>query len=195
MTSGAGQHWPTTAQIGRNPKLFGATACRRPRPDPARHVAHQNVDGEGHAGVAIGVRGKLYGDLHLSERRNGGPFDASDESTVIALAGAAVPSASTPPSPAATTPPLTAIPTLVFFTDGLIEHPAHAIDTSLRSLAELAANHAITPLDELVRTLADHHPGDGHDDLATPTQLPLPANHRRTGGGGGGPVGTPRACP
>lgn len=56
--------------------------------------------------------------------------------------------------------------TVVFFTDGLIEHPAHPIDESLSELAGLAAAHAALPLPEFVRALADHHPSDGHDDMA-----------------------------
>lgn len=40
-------------------------------------------------GVAISVRGTIYGDLYLSERRDGRPFDRDDEDIVIALAGAA----------------------------------------------------------------------------------------------------------
>ncbi len=56
--------------------------------------------------------------------------------------------------------------TVVFFTDGLIEHPAHPIDESLNELAELATVHAHRPLHEFVRALADHHPSDGHDDMA-----------------------------
>ncbi|AOR30691.1 hypothetical protein BFF78_06180 [Streptomyces fodineus] len=56
--------------------------------------------------------------------------------------------------------------TVVFFTDGLIEHPDHAIDESLNELAALAAVHAGLPLPEFVRALADHHPSDGHDDMA-----------------------------
>ncbi|MEU6769956.1 GAF domain-containing SpoIIE family protein phosphatase [Streptomyces sp. NPDC046759] len=56
--------------------------------------------------------------------------------------------------------------TVVFFTDGLIEHPAHPIDESLNELAALAAVHAALPLPEFVSALADHHPSDGHDDMA-----------------------------
>ncbi|MEV7652881.1 GAF domain-containing SpoIIE family protein phosphatase [Streptomyces anulatus] len=56
--------------------------------------------------------------------------------------------------------------TVVFFTDGLIEDPAHAIDEGLDALAELAAAHVALPVDELVKALADHGPGDGRDDLA-----------------------------
>ncbi|MFE6871801.1 PP2C family protein-serine/threonine phosphatase [Kitasatospora sp. NPDC057692] len=40
-------------------------------------------------GVAITVRGEIYGDLYLSERADGRPFDADDEEIVRALAGAA----------------------------------------------------------------------------------------------------------
>jgi hypothetical protein len=52
------------------------------------------------------------------------------------------------------------------FSDGLVEHPDHPIDEGLNALAALAAAHAHQPLDDLVRTLADHHPSDGHDDMA-----------------------------
>ncbi|MEV5736056.1 GAF domain-containing SpoIIE family protein phosphatase [Streptomyces sp. NPDC052292] len=62
--------------------------------------------------------------------------------------------------------PLPPAATVVFFTDGLIEHPAHVIDESLRELAELAGSYAALPLPEFVRELADHHPSDGHDDMA-----------------------------
>jgi serine phosphatase RsbU (regulator of sigma subunit) len=40
-------------------------------------------------GVAISVRGEIYGDLYLSERLDGQPFDVHDENIVVALAGAA----------------------------------------------------------------------------------------------------------
>lgn len=40
-------------------------------------------------GVAISVRGRVYGNLYLTDRRDGRPFDADDESVVVALAGAA----------------------------------------------------------------------------------------------------------
>ncbi|MGJ5751773.1 serine phosphatase RsbU (regulator of sigma subunit) [Streptomyces puniciscabiei] len=56
--------------------------------------------------------------------------------------------------------------TVVFFTDGLIEHPGHPVDESLRELAGLAAAHAALPLPEFVQALADQHPSDGHDDMA-----------------------------
>ncbi|MFE1882368.1 PP2C family protein-serine/threonine phosphatase, partial [Streptomyces diastatochromogenes] len=56
--------------------------------------------------------------------------------------------------------------TVVFFTDGLIEHPDHPIDESLAELARLAAANASLPLPKFVQALADHHPSDGHDDMA-----------------------------
>ncbi|MFD8389415.1 PP2C family protein-serine/threonine phosphatase [Streptomyces sp. NPDC059680] len=56
--------------------------------------------------------------------------------------------------------------TVVFYTDGLIEHPGHPIDESLSELAGLAALHAALPLPEFVQALADQHPSDGHDDMA-----------------------------
>lgn len=56
--------------------------------------------------------------------------------------------------------------TVVFFTDGLIEHPGHPVDESLSELAGLAAAHAALPLPEFVQALADQHPSDGHDDMA-----------------------------
>ncbi|MFI9193623.1 PP2C family protein-serine/threonine phosphatase [Streptomyces californicus] len=69
--------------------------------------------------------------------------------------------------------------TVLFFTDGLVEHPAHAIDEGLDALTELATTHAALPVDELVNVLADHSLGDGHDDLALfalrlPARPPLP---------------------
>ncbi|MFF1396299.1 PP2C family protein-serine/threonine phosphatase [Streptomyces sp. NPDC058287] len=56
--------------------------------------------------------------------------------------------------------------TVVFFTDGLIEHPARSIDESLRELTGLATAYASLSLPDFVQALADHHPSDGHDDMA-----------------------------
>ncbi|WP_436318656.1 PP2C family protein-serine/threonine phosphatase [Streptomyces griseofuscus] len=56
--------------------------------------------------------------------------------------------------------------TVVFFTDGLVEHPDHPIDQSLAELTELATEYASLPLGDFVQALADHHPSDGHDDMA-----------------------------
>ncbi|GAA2988637.1 PP2C family protein-serine/threonine phosphatase [Kitasatospora sp. NPDC057738] len=73
--------------------------------------------------------------------------------------------------------PLPAGSTVVLFTDGLVEHPDHPIDRGLDALAELAAAHAGEPLDDLVRFLADHHPSDGHDDMAV-LAIRTPAEER-----------------
>jgi serine phosphatase RsbU (regulator of sigma subunit) len=62
--------------------------------------------------------------------------------------------------------PLPSGATVVFFTDGLVEHPEHSIDESLDQLAELAGSYADLPLQDFVQALADHHPSDGHDDMA-----------------------------
>lgn len=40
-------------------------------------------------GAPIRVRGQVYGDLYLAERRDGKPFDDDDEALVLMLAGAA----------------------------------------------------------------------------------------------------------
>lgn len=40
-------------------------------------------------GVAISVRGRIYGNLYLSDRRDGEPFDEHDEGVILALAGTA----------------------------------------------------------------------------------------------------------
>ncbi|MFI0789899.1 PP2C family protein-serine/threonine phosphatase [Streptomyces lydicus] len=56
--------------------------------------------------------------------------------------------------------------TMIFFTDGLFEHPAHPIETGLERLAALVTEHAALPLQDFVQVLADRHPSDGHDDMA-----------------------------
>ncbi|MEU2429378.1 GAF domain-containing SpoIIE family protein phosphatase [Streptomyces sp. NPDC007861] len=73
------------------------------------------------------------------------------------------------------THPMPAGSTVVFFTDGLIEHRAHPFETGLERLAALVTEHAALPLRDFVQTLADHHPSDGHDDMAV---LALRAPHR-----------------
>ncbi|MFF4017301.1 PP2C family protein-serine/threonine phosphatase [Streptomyces sp. NPDC001843] len=62
--------------------------------------------------------------------------------------------------------PLPAGATVLFYTDGLIEHPGHAMDESLDELTDLATRYTGLPLQDFVRALADHHPSDGHDDMA-----------------------------
>ncbi|MFB7225370.1 PP2C family protein-serine/threonine phosphatase [Streptomyces sp. NPDC056227] len=56
--------------------------------------------------------------------------------------------------------------TVIFFTDGLIEHPQQSIETGLERLAALATEHAALSLQDFTQALADHHPSDGHDDMA-----------------------------
>jgi serine phosphatase RsbU (regulator of sigma subunit) len=56
--------------------------------------------------------------------------------------------------------------TVVFFTDGLVEDHARAIDEGLRAVAELATANAGMPPDQLCRALADDPPSDGTDDMA-----------------------------
>ncbi|NUQ95090.1 MAG: SpoIIE family protein phosphatase [Streptomyces sp.] len=73
------------------------------------------------------------------------------------------------------THPLGTDSTVVFFTDGLIEDPARTVEEGMAALAALAAAYAHLPLQDFVATLADHHPSDGHDDMAilalrTPTK-------------------------
>lgn len=64
--------------------------------------------------------------------------------------------------------------TLVFFTDGLVEHHDHSIDQGLAALARLATRHAHRSPELLCRALVDHRPGDGRDDIAI-LALRLPA--------------------
>ncbi|MFE0455073.1 PP2C family protein-serine/threonine phosphatase [Streptomyces sp. NPDC058914] len=56
--------------------------------------------------------------------------------------------------------------TVLHFTDGLVEHPDRPLQQCLDALAATARTHRRLPLDQWCRTLADHHPSDGHDDLA-----------------------------
>ncbi|MDF3292710.1 SpoIIE family protein phosphatase [Streptomyces sp. RB6PN23] len=56
--------------------------------------------------------------------------------------------------------------TVIFFTDGLVEHPKQSVETGLERLATLATAHASLHLEDLVEALADKHPSDGHDDMA-----------------------------
>ncbi|MET9146100.1 GAF domain-containing SpoIIE family protein phosphatase [Streptomyces sp. NPDC004042] len=56
--------------------------------------------------------------------------------------------------------------TVVLYTDGLVEVPGRSIDEGLAELAATASRHAGRPPEELCRALAEHHPSDGHDDMA-----------------------------
>jgi serine phosphatase RsbU (regulator of sigma subunit) len=64
--------------------------------------------------------------------------------------------------------------TLLFFTDGLIEHRGHDIDEGLAALVRLAAQQADPCPERLCQALADGCPGDGSDDIAL-MALRLPA--------------------
>ncbi|MEU7605385.1 CBS domain-containing protein [Streptomyces sp. NPDC041003] len=87
------------AETGR-PRGLGVLGHLIHHPEPLRVdsiSAHPSSTGfpSGHPhlhtllGVALSVRGEIYGDLYLSERRDGHPFDVHDENVVVALASAA----------------------------------------------------------------------------------------------------------
>ncbi|MFC5639965.1 GAF domain-containing SpoIIE family protein phosphatase [Kitasatospora cinereorecta] len=63
------------ADIGAHPQSVGF---------PPGHPPMQAL-----LGVAITSRGRVYGNLYLTERRDGRPFDRHDQDIVVALAGAA----------------------------------------------------------------------------------------------------------
>ncbi|MFC4913886.1 SpoIIE family protein phosphatase [Actinomadura gamaensis] len=63
------------SEIGRHPRSVGF---------PPGHPPMRTL-----LGVAISVRGRIYGNLYLADRRDGRPFDDDDEAVVLALAGAA----------------------------------------------------------------------------------------------------------
>jgi serine phosphatase RsbU (regulator of sigma subunit) len=68
--------------------------------------------------------------------------------------------------------------TLVFFTDGLVEHHEHPIDEGLAGLARLATEHASEPPARLCHALVSDAPGDGSDDIAIlALQLPAHTHH------------------
>ncbi|SEE18153.1 PP2C family protein-serine/threonine phosphatase [Streptomyces sp. Ag109_O5-10] len=56
--------------------------------------------------------------------------------------------------------------TVVFFTDGLVEHRHHSLEAGLQRLADVAAAHVDLPVADLVRVLIEEHPSDGHDETA-----------------------------
>ncbi|MFJ2029323.1 PP2C family protein-serine/threonine phosphatase [Streptosporangium sp. NPDC087985] len=69
--------------------------------------------------------------------------------------------------------------TVIFFTDGLIEHPRRPVEMGLERLAAILLAHADQPLGELCQILADHHPSDGRDDMAI-LALRTPTGHARS---------------
>ncbi|MER6983078.1 PP2C family protein-serine/threonine phosphatase [Streptomyces carpinensis] len=56
--------------------------------------------------------------------------------------------------------------TVILYTDGLVETPGQSLDRGLDALAVTASRHAGRSPEELCRALAEHHPSDGHDDMA-----------------------------
>ncbi|MET7391310.1 GAF domain-containing SpoIIE family protein phosphatase [Streptomyces sp. NPDC005529] len=56
--------------------------------------------------------------------------------------------------------------TVIFYTDGVTEHPGRPLDETMARLAEHASSLRHLSLRGLLETLADRHPSDGHDDMA-----------------------------
>lgn len=91
---------PTRARIGSLPRGHGILGLliRDPKPlrldDLGRHPDTSGFP-PGHPpmrtflGVPIRVRGEVFGNLYLTEKRGGSPFDDEDEVVVLALAAAA----------------------------------------------------------------------------------------------------------
>lgn len=64
------------------------------------------------------------------------------------------------------TQPLPSGATVIFFTDGLIEHHERPIEAGMEHLSAIATAHAALPLCDFVQALIDQHPSDGQDDMA-----------------------------
>ncbi|MFF7177496.1 SpoIIE family protein phosphatase [Streptomyces sp. NPDC008121] len=69
--------------------------------------------------------------------------------------------------------------TVILYTDGLVERHDESLDRGLEALALIARRHACAPVDELCAALADHHPSDGHDDMAVLILRTPPAGDER----------------
>jgi signal transduction histidine kinase len=90
----------TIARMGALPTGRGILGelLRHPRPlrldDLTQHPAASGLP-DGHPpmgsfiGAPIRVRGDVFGNLYLTEKRGGGPFTAADEASVVALAAVA----------------------------------------------------------------------------------------------------------
>lgn len=90
----------TAARIGPLPSGRGILGLLIEHPAPIRIedlMQHPSAAGfpDGHPvmqsflGVPVRVRGEVFGNLYLTQKRNGGTFTADDERTVMALAAAA----------------------------------------------------------------------------------------------------------
>ncbi|MFD3686544.1 GAF domain-containing protein [Nocardiopsis sp. NPDC058631] len=96
----AGPDVAEIARIANLPEVRGALglSAEAPRPlcldDVSDHpVSYGLPEGRtsmrGFLGVPVRVRGKVFGNLYLTEKRGGGRFDEDDESIMVALAAAA----------------------------------------------------------------------------------------------------------
>ncbi|MFF1459485.1 PP2C family protein-serine/threonine phosphatase [Streptomyces sp. NPDC058330] len=56
--------------------------------------------------------------------------------------------------------------TVIMYTDGVVERHDQPLQRGLDSLAATARQLVGKPLEQLCGALADHYPGDGHDDMA-----------------------------
>jgi signal transduction histidine kinase len=110
LNSGAGDRLQTfiyhgigpesAAQIGELPRGHGLLGLIIDRPEPLRlHDISQHPASYGfpdhhppmHSflGVPVRIRGQVFGNLYLTEKRDGSDFNPDDEEVVVALAGAA----------------------------------------------------------------------------------------------------------
>ncbi|WP_234433210.1 PP2C family protein-serine/threonine phosphatase [Streptomyces sp. NRRL WC-3549] len=70
--------------------------------------------------------------------------------------------------------------TVVMYTDGVVERHDQPLQHGLDAFAVTAGSLAGEPLEQLCGVLADHYPGDGHDDMAV-LVLRVPGEAARDG--------------